>query len=289
MSLTPLIDLDRYPLHDPNSSQRAAAVEQAQAELHSEGCAVIRELVRPAALARLQDEVLTNKPATHYSTQTINPYFHTEHDPNYPDRHPVNTFMERSSGFTPGDAWGADSPMMELFSSPDLTRFIAECLEISALHCYADPLAGLTANVLEPGQEFSWHFDTNDFAVTLLIDEPDEGGLFQYVPGIRSAEDEGFHAIQAVLEGGDLLDGHLGVRTLELRPGDLQIFRGRHSLHRVTRVGPNSAPRHAAIFAYTEEAGVIGRVARTRQLFGRVLQAHIDAENERVRSDALLD
>jgi hypothetical protein len=83
--------------------------------------------------------------------------------------------------------------------------------------------------------------------------------------------------------------GREGVTTLELRPGDLQIFRGRHSLHRVTRVPTGSRPRHAAIFAYTREPGVIGRVTRTRQLFGRVLQEHLDAEVARVRSDSLID
>ena len=48
-------------------------------------------------------------------------------------------------------------------------------------------------------------------------------------------------------------------------------------------------PRSAAIFAYTRRPGVIGRLARTRQLFGRVLPEHEQAERQRVRSDALLD
>lgn len=43
--------------------------------------------------------------------------------------------------------------------------------------------------------------------------------------------------------------GREGVHTLNLQPGDLQIFRGRYSLHRVTRVAASSQPRHAAIFA----------------------------------------
>ena len=101
---------------------------------------------------------------------------------------------------------------------------------------------------------------------------------------IRNADDECFDAIQRILDGGTD-----GVHTLDLRAGDMQIFRGRHSLHRVTRVPLGSAPRHAAIFAYTQEPGVIGRVERTRQLFGRVLPAHEAAERERVRSDVLID
>ena len=169
-------------------------------------------------------------------------------------------------------------------SAAELTRFIAECLEVPTLHCYADPLAGLTANILDPDQQFTWHFDTNEFAVTVLVDEADEGGLFEYVPLIRTADDENFAAIQAILEG-----SADGVCTLTLRPGDLQIFRGRYSLHRVTRVARSSRPRHAAIFAYTQEPNVIGRLERTLQLFGRALPAHEAAERDRVRPDALID
>lgn len=286
---THLIDHDRYPLHDRSAPSRIAAVDRARAELSADGCAVIRDIVPPKALATLHDEIVQNLETAHFSTQAINPYFHTQPNHDHSDRHPVNTFIERSSGFIAGDAWNPVGPMETLFRSAELTDFIAECLQIHELHPYADPLAGLTANILNAGQQFSWHFDTNDFAVTLLVDEPAEGGLFQYVPGIRSRDDEGFDVIQSVLEGGDVLDGELGVKTLTLRPGDLQIFRGRHSLHRVTRVGSGSNPRYAAILAYTEEPGVIGRVTRTRQLFGRVLPEHLAAEEARVRTDALLD
>ncbi|MYE76939.1 MAG: arpA protein [Acidimicrobiaceae bacterium] len=245
---------------------------------------MLGSLVRPEAVARLNGEIVERKHATHYSTQVINPYFHTAVNPDYPADNPVNTFIERSSGFIPGDAWDPGCATDVLFRAPEVARFIADCLEIPALYCYDDPLAGLTSNICDPGQQFTWHFDANDFAVTVLVQPADEGGLFEYVPQIRSAEHEGFDAIAGVLAG-----GREGVRTLELRPGDLQIFRGRYSLHRVTRVGAGSRPRHAAIFAYTLEPGVIGRVERTRQLFGRVLSQHEEAERERVRSDALLD
>ncbi len=282
--LAELIDLDTYPIDQPDSDGYRAAVEAARVQLRGDGCAIIKDLVRPEALRILSEEIVERKPTTHFSTQTINPYFHTDHNADFPDHHPVNTFLERSSGFIPGDSWDSGCATDVIFRSPELARFLAECLEIPELHCYADPLAGLTANILDPGQQFTWHFDTNEFAVTVLVDEADEGGLFEYVPNIRNHEDEGFDHIQHVLEG-----GRDGVVTLDLRPGDLQIFRGRYSLHQVSRVASDSKPRHAAIFAYTEQPGVIGRVVRTRQLFGRVLPEHEEAERERVRSDQLID
>ena len=291
MDISELVDVARYPLDgrdlpasEPIHIAYWAAVEHARSGLRADGCALLKEFVTPAAVRLLDDEIVAAKPQTHFSTQVINPYFHTQVNPSFGDDHPVNTFTERSSGFIPGDAWPSVCAMEALFRAPRVRRLLADCLEIDELHCYDDPLAGLTANILDPGQQFPWHFDTNDFAVTVLVRPADEGGLFEYAPAVRSADHEGFETVGALLSGG--CDG---VHTLDLQPGDLQIFRGRHSLHRVTRVAASSQPRHAAIFAYTHQPGVIGRVERTRQLFGRVLPEHEKAERQRVREDDLLD
>ena len=279
-----LVDIATYPLDQPNSVAYKSAVAEARSQLQDDGCAVIKNLLRPTAVKIISQEIIERKSNTHFSTSKMNPYFHSTKNPEYPDHHPVNTFIERSSGFIPGDSWDASLAIDILFRSEMLTNFIRDALETQSVHCYADPLAGLTANILDPGQQFAWHFDTNEFAVTAMIDEADYGGLFQYVPMIRTPDNESFERIQKVLD-----DDCSEVKTLELHAGDLQIFRGRHSLHRVTRVPKTSRPRHAAIFAYTADPGVIGRVERTKQLFGRVLPAHEEAEQRRVRSDSLID
>ena len=197
-----------------------AAVDGARAGLRSEGCAVLGGFVRSEAVVRLNEEILERKHATHYSTQVMNPYFHTAANPDFPADHPVNTFIERSSGFIPGDAWDPGCATDTLFRAPEVSRFIADCLEIPALYCYDDPLAGLTSNICDPGQQFTWHFDTNDYAVTVLVQPADEGGLFEYVPRIRSADDEGFNAIAGVLAGRPGGGAHPGAAPR--RSSDLQ-------------------------------------------------------------------
>ncbi len=284
MSLGDLIDTQRYPLENSDNATYEEAVATARLSLTTEGCAVLKHFIRDHTLRLMSEEIIDRKAATHLSKDSINPYFHTQDTAAYPARHPMNTFLERSSGFIPGDAWESGTINRTLFEHPAVGRFLADCLGLPALYPYSDPLAGLTSNILEPGQQFTWHFDTNEFAVTILVDAADQGGLFEYVPSIRSADAENFDKVQDILEG-----SRTGIRTLNLEPGDLQIFRGRYSLHRVTRVAPGSNPRHAAIFAYTEQDGVIGRVARTRQLFGRVLPEHVAAEEKRIRSDTLID
>ena len=279
-----LVHLEKYPLEDPSNKMYRTAVSIAREQLAADGCTVVKDLVSSSGIKLLNDEITSQKNTTHFSNEKMNPYFHFDENPDFPPDHPINTFLERSSGFIPGDSWTPSGAMNQLFRSRELIDFVAACLQVSELHCYADPLAGLTSNILEPGQLFTWHFDTNDFAVTVLVQPADEGGLFEYVPGIRTVGDEGFERVADVLRG-----DRSEVTTLDLRPGDMQIFRGRHSLHQVTRVATDSVARHAAIFAYTEQPGVIGRVERTTQLFGRVLPEHIAAEKQRIRGDRLVD
>src|SRR5262249_38421702 len=121
------------------------------------------------------------------------------------------------------------------------------------------------------------------FTVSLLTQASTTGGIFEYCPNIRSAESEHLDDVLAVLEG----RGERLIRQLNLRPGDLQLFKGRYALHRVSPVAGATA-RHTAIFAYTERPGVIGSPARTQQLFGRVRPEHLEAAS-RVRVDQLLD
>jgi hypothetical protein len=67
------------------------------------------------------------------------------------------------------------------------------------------------------------------------------------------------------------------VKRLDLQAGDLQIFYGRNSLHRVTRI-EGARERHTVILGYAEEPGQIAGAARTKRLFGRVSDAHLEAD-----------
>ena len=58
----------------------------------------------------------------------------------------------------------------------------------------------MIVNVAYAGDGFPWHFDTNNFTITLAIQSADEGGLFEYTPNIRQ-DGENFEAVKAVLDG----------------------------------------------------------------------------------------
>jgi hypothetical protein len=277
-----LVDSARYPLWSAGSSAWSSAVAQARQQLRTRGCCVLPGFLRSSQLDALREECAAVAPAAHYDVETVNVY-NTTPDPSLPEGHPVRTTMERGNAFVPRDRLPRDLLISRLYTDPQVQRFVAACFELDEVHELADPLAGLCLNVLTTGREHPWHFDTNEFAVSLLTQAPEAGGRFEYCPDIRSAQSECFNDVAGVLAGRRCELVH----QVEVRPGALQLFRGRYALHRVTAV-EGVTPRHSAIFAYSRRPGVIGSVERTRQLFGRVLPEHLAAEGA-VRGDALLD
>jgi hypothetical protein len=248
--------------------------------LAADGCCVLPDFVRPDQQELLRAEGAALAPHAHHDVETVNVY-NTAPDDTLPADHPARVPMQRGNAFVARDRIPADAVIHRIYTAPAFRRFVAACFGLPAVHELADPLSGLVLNVVAPGREHPWHFDTNEYTVSMLTQGPEAGGVFEYCPGIRSAGTENLDAVRAVL------DGRGAPRRLELRPGDLQLFLGRYSLHRVSPVAGGTA-RHTAIFAYSERPGVVGTVARTRQLFGRVTPAHLAAQDRAVRVDGLL-
>ncbi len=275
-----LIDLERYPVHLQASDEYQKLLAQTQAQLGEDGCAVLRGFVRAKAIAKLVDEADRVADKGHRSFNKTNVYF-TMDNPAYPETHPLRRFFDRSNSFVPADNFGTDSHVRSIYEWPQFSAFIQMALGESRFFRYADPLADVIVNVAEEGAGFPWHFDTNNFTVTLAIQNAVKGGEFEYSPNLRTPDDENYSGVEAVLDGQGTR-----VKTLALQPGDLQIFRGRYSLHRVRPLfGPRK--RYVAIYSYVEEPAMVGSPERTRQLYGRVLPIHI--ERAGMRADALVD
>lgn len=274
------IDLDRYPLDRPQGAGHAALLARLQAELAADGCAVLKGFVRPELLPELVAEADRVSPAAHRSCNRTNVYF-TADDPALPADHPARRFYDRSNAFVPADNFGPDSILRAIYEWPAFAPFIQAALQEDRFYRYADPLADVIVNVVEQGGGFPWHFDTNNYTVTLAIQNGEAGGLFEYVPWARSAEDENHEGVAAVLDGRSD-----AVRSLSLEPGDLQIFKGRYALHRVSPVS-GARPRYVGIFSFVEQPGMVARPERCRQLYGRVLPIHY--ERAEMRADTLLD
>lgn len=276
-----LIDLKTYPIATPGP-RRDAILSRVRDALDRQGCAVLKGFLTPAGIAAAVAEADAVADKGHRSYSRTNAYF-TADDPTLPESDPRRRFFDRSNAFIPADNFRGDGALRTIFDSEGFDTFIRECLQEpeDAFFRYADPLADVIVNAAWEGNGFPWHFDTNTFTVTLALQNADSGGAFEYAPMIRDGDCENFDAVSEVLDGTSDR-----VVSLTLEPGDLQLFKGRHSLHRVAPL-KGETPRYVAIFSYVQERGMVGSVERTRQLYGRTLPIHHERAGQ--RRDALID
>ena len=278
--MNPNINYDALPIDRAGDAAYTTIVERVRAELAHDGCAVIHNVLTEAGLAATVAEADAVAPAAHRSFNRTNPYF-TADDASLPPDDPRRRFYDRSNAFVPADNFVAGGPLRGIYDEPGFDEFIRDCLQADPFHRYADPLADVIINMADEGPGFPWHFDTNDYTVTLALQTAEEGGAFEYAPNIRNAHDETFDEVAKVLDGTSDR-----VVTLDLAPGDLQLFLGRHSLHRVTPLA-GGRPRYVGIFSYVDQPNMVATPERCRQLYGRVLPIHY--ERAGLRADTLLD
>ncbi|MEM9331412.1 MAG: hypothetical protein AAGA53_08810 [Pseudomonadota bacterium] len=263
-----IINYARYPIDLLEDPKRRAVVTQVREDLAKDGCAVIRNFFSDEGLRILTDEAVARKSEAYYSPLKNNNVYLNNGDKSLPMDHPLNILMPRTNGFVTADLFGEETTARQLYYWEPLKTFLADCLGKDELHIYEDPISNMIVNVGKPGQEFNWHFDTNEFTITMLLRPASSGGVFEYVPNLRTAEDECYDDVSRVLNG-----DRERVRQLELNAGDLQFFLGRFALHQVTK-NTGKTDRLVLIMSFADAPGMIGSKERVRNLYGKTTEEH---------------
>jgi hypothetical protein len=256
-----LIDLARYPIDGLSGPAGRQLVAEARAQLAARG-ACVPGFVRPAALATLAAEAAAVAPRAFYKDYALYCYSE-EPDPSLPAEHPRRSRVGNLYGFAGYDLVPQDAGLRRLYECDLLTRFVAALLGTEELYRYADPIAALTISVMGEGGHQGWHFDCNDFIVSVLLQKPERGGAFEFVPMIRSPSEENYDRVARVLAG-----ERDGVQSLPLEEGTLVLFQGRNSLHRVTRV-EGGRKRLIVLLAYDRRPGQLEPEDNLRVVYGR--------------------
>ena len=257
-----ILDLDRYPLHEPGSADWVRLVDRCRADLAMEGMFDLEGFVRPAAVARAIAEV---KPVldtlSFVHRRAHNVYFRKE-VPELPADHPALAKVETISHTVCADQIPTSVPIW-IYEWPHFAVFLAACMEKDALFTMRDPLARVNVMGYREGEALNWHFDRSEFTTTILFQAPDQGGAFQYRSGLRSDTDPNYDGVVKVLRGEDP-----EVRTLALKPGSLNVFKGKNTMHRVTPV-KGERERLIAVYSYYERPGVTFSKEEQMGFYGR--------------------
>jgi hypothetical protein len=257
-----LVDLQRYPLLDPESGAYREAVADARRQLKASGAAELPGFLSPAGVDALTRDADALAPRAHLSGGQGTAYLEFP-DFTLPPDHPRLHFADYRVRAVAYDLTPYGSPLRRLYEWDPLTSLIEAVLDRGPIFRYADPFGALNLAVMGEGDQLQWHFDQTDFVVSLAIQSADSGGDFEVVPRVRSAEDEHYDDVAGVLAGDRRL-----VETLPMRPGTLLVFEGRYSLHRVSPVA-GSRWRHVGLLAYDTKPGTVGSDLLRADRYGR--------------------
>jgi hypothetical protein len=258
-SIADVVDLDRYPLDQPAADAARRVVERCRIALANDGACQLDGFMRPAAVEAVLDEARQLEPIAFQTEATHDVYFEGD-DATLAADHPRRVAVRSAKRAIGWNRIGRHSPLSTLYGWDGLTALVAGALQLDELYRDADPVGACSIMFYHPGDELGWHFDRSEFAVTLMLQECEAGGVFEYVPRIRSASDENLAAVRALLDG-----ERSGVLAMSSKPGTLALFQGRYSIHRVSPV-LGTRPRINAVLAYASEPGHTMN-AITRDLF----------------------
>ena len=266
-SLGQVVDLERYPIDD----ETAPLCAQVRDSLDHDGSCLLPGFVRAEALRRMAREAESLASQAYPGPAEATPYFFNYRlgeGQDLPATHPLRRVSPRRLAQVASDLIPAHHWLRQLYEHPAMSGFLARVLECP-VYLSADRYQSLNVSVMEEGGCQQWHFDSNDMVTTLLLQEPEGGGVFEYAPDIRSESDEHFEEVERVL------DGEAGLtRILDIRAGTLTLFRGHYSLHRVTPV-VGRIRRMQAILGYTVKPELHGSFESSVLHYGPRVSAHV--------------
>jgi alkylated DNA repair dioxygenase AlkB len=257
-----IVNLTQYPIENLETQASQALIMQCRIKLQDTGALVLPDFLSPPATMLLAAEARRLDGAVHQYHADHTVYFEPR-DNRLPEDHPRRYLVRTDKGSVSYDLIPANALLRRLYEWDPLLTFVAAVLGESRLYRHGDPMAALNINVHEEGQQLGWHFDRTDFAVTLSLQQSEAGGIFEYVPNLRTTEDENYDGVSKVLAG-----NRDGVRFLPAAPGTLTLFRGHYSLHRVS---PGSGPskRLMAALSYASVPGVTFSAYARKLFYGR--------------------
>ncbi len=225
-----LVDIERYPLDALEGRAGAALAESCRRQMATEGVCRLPAFLSGAGLETLRGEARALRGHAHHSKVHYTPWY-CEPDSSLPGDDPRAAALLFSVGYVGRDRLPAAGAIESLFAWAPLLALVKAALACGSIYRFDDSLGSLNVTAMGRGEALGWHFDACEAVVSVLLDAAEAGGRFEYVPPFPGTEEEVRAGVARVL-GGEAREAI----EVPMEPGDFVLFRGRHSLHRVTPV-----------------------------------------------------
>ena len=258
-----LLDLERYPLDRLGSEAGQQLVRQCIDDLDRKGMFTLKGFLRSEAVDAMLPDLLQRMEGESFTHEREHNIYFDDKLKGVSPNHPALTRVKTVNHTLCGDQLA--EPLRQVYLWSGLTGFLAQVMNKPALYPMDDPLA--CANVMGyfEGEGLNWHFDRSEFTTTLLLQAPRQGGEFEYSHELRSDTDPNLEGIARLLRGEDSK-----VASLPLGAGDLNVFKGKNTAHRVTPPMGDRA-RVVTVFSYYETPGRMFSDEENMGFYGRTV------------------
>ena len=259
------IDLDRYPLHQLESTAFQRLITQCRDDLEHDGMFNLPGFIRASALPTILGPLLPLVDSEAFTHERKHNIYFSDDPPDVEPGHPALEPQKTINHTLCGDQF-VDNPIKAIYEWPAMAGFLARVMQKDALYVMDDPLAGVNVLTYYEGEGLNWHFDRSEFTTTILLQAPVAGAEFQHRQNLRSDEDPNYDGVAKLLRNQDE-----AVESVSIAAGDLNVFRGKNTAHRITPV-QGDRQRVVSVLSYyetpgrhftpTEQKGFYGRVAK---------------------------
>ena len=180
-----IINYQRYPIAESKSHILQEIISRARGELNDNGIALLRDFMLPWAIRQTIIDTEEALPDAFCKAVDHTVYLEECQDSVLEKDHARNILCRSSKCCIAHDQIKTNSPLNQLYMSSEMTNFVRLLLNKDTLYRTADPLGALSLQVYRKNDGLDWHFDQGEFAVTLLLQAPEGGGRFQYIPSTR--------------------------------------------------------------------------------------------------------
>ncbi len=247
--LTNYLDLAAFPVDQPETPAYAELVARCRAELAAQGLCNLEGLLRAEAAEAIATALEPEFEVNAFRHARRHNIYFKKSVPGLASDHPALVEVETVNHTLCADQLSATAAAA-LYHWPPMARFLADVMSKTALYPMEDPLAGVNAMAYGDGEALNWHFDRSEFTVTLLLQKPLGGGVFEFRTGLRTPDDPNYDGVVRLVKGEDR-----HVERMDVDTGTLNIFRGVNTPHRVTPVA-GERKRMIAVFSYYDRPGV---------------------------------
>lgn len=228
------INLEKYPLHDEKLLQ--PVIQKLKETFRRDGSLLIPGFIREECIQTMAAEVVGLE--THHRLEIVQPLFTDSSidkalfDQKLPVSHPLKHRLAQDVHAVADDLIPKSAMLRQVYNLPLFLRFLAILVDRKEVYPFADEFQALNVMYIRDGGSRAWHYDGSDFVVTLMLQQAQVGGEFEYAPFIRGPEGhENFNQVQKLFCG-----SYAGTKMTKACAGDLALFNGRRSLHRVRTV-----------------------------------------------------